>query len=238
MNKLWKKFDRLSEECCSNMISFDPNKDVWNRTFDVLVAAIENERETNPRFGREIDLVDDDLDYALDISGWLEDYTDELDMYHLYEKSYDVCEKLLKLFEWKETSPADIKFQMSRALSGQNKDREAIDFCRKWMEKVGNEDAESAIQSELALIYALIHAGEYPEAQEIIEKHLSGTETCTEENERYWHAAGKLYEVMGDKKKAAHIKREEEKYEEMIFRQMADNFDHEDFPLEDDELPF
>ena len=89
MNQLWKKFDRLSEECCSNMISFDPNKDVWNRTFEVLVSAIEKEREANPRFGREIDLVDDDLDYEVDVSGWLKDYTDELGMYHLYEKLYE-----------------------------------------------------------------------------------------------------------------------------------------------------
>ena len=34
------------------------------------------------------------------------------------------------------------------------------------------------------------------------------------------------------------MKREEEKYEEMIFRQMADDFENEDFPLEDDGLPF
>ena len=173
MNQLWKKFDRLSEECCSNMISFDPNKDVWNRTFEVLVSAIEKERETNPRFGREIDLVDDDLDYAVDVSGWLEDYTDELGMYHLYEKLYSVCDKLLALFEWKETSPANIKFQMAEALSGQGKDREAVEFCT--VERcVKDGDEESAEVSELALIYALIHAGEYPEAQEMVEKHLAG----------------------------------------------------------------
>ncbi len=238
MNQLWKKFDRLSEECCSNMISFDPNKDVWNRTFEVLVSVIEKERETNPRFGREIDLVDDDLDYEVDVSGWLKDYTDELGMYHLYEKLYDVCETLLALFEWKETSPADIKFQMAEALSGQGKDREAVEFCRKWIEEEKDGDEESAEVSELALIYALIHAGEYPEAQEMTEKRLAGSEMCTEENERYWHAAVKLYEAMGDEKKAAWMKREEEKYEEMIFHQLADDFYDEDFPLEDDELPF
>lgn len=220
------------------MISFDPNKDIWNQTFDVLVAAIENERETNPRFGREIDLVDDDLDYEMDVSGWLEDYTDELGMYHLHEKLYSVCDKLLALFEWKEASPANIKFQMAEALSGQGKDGEAADFCRKWMEEDKDGDEESAEVSELALIYALIHAGEYPEAREIVEKHLAGSEMCTEENERYWHAAGKLYAAMGDKKKAAWMKREEEKYEEMIFHQLADDFYDEDFPLEDDELPF
>ena len=238
MNQLWKKFDRLSEECCSNMISFDPNKDVWNRTFEVLVSAIEKEREANPRFGREIDLVDDDLDYEVDVSGWLKDYTDELGMYHLYEKLYSVCDKLLALFEWKETSPANIKFQMAEALSGQGKDREAVEFCREWIEEEKDGDEESAEVSELALIYALIHAGEYSEAQEMVEKHLAGSEMCTEENERYWHAAGKLYEAMGDEKKAAWMKREEEKYDEMIFHQLADDFYDEDFPLEDDELPF
>ena len=41
-----------------------------------------------------------------------------------------------------------------------------------------------------------------------------------------------------DEKKAAWMKREEEKYEEMIFHQLADDFYDEDFPLEDDELPF
>ena len=36
----------------------------WNVCFDVLIQIIENERESNPDFGRELDLLDDETDYS------------------------------------------------------------------------------------------------------------------------------------------------------------------------------
>ena len=52
----------------------------WNDCFDVLIQIIENERESNPDFGRELDLMDDETDYRHDVQGWIEDYLDENDV--------------------------------------------------------------------------------------------------------------------------------------------------------------
>ncbi len=52
----------------------------WNDCFDVLIQIIENERESNPDFGRELDLLDDETDYRHDVQGWIEDYLDENDV--------------------------------------------------------------------------------------------------------------------------------------------------------------
>ena len=89
MNKLWKKFDHLTQTCYSN---------------------ISNGRAEDPDFAKELYLLDDETDYSHDVQGWLEDYLDALDMYEMYPELEDVCRKLLMLFEWKEDYPSEIRF--------------------------------------------------------------------------------------------------------------------------------
>ena len=105
MNRQWKKYDQLMEKCYQGMAVGETNANDWNDCFDVLIRIIENERESNPDFGKELELLDDETDYRHDVRGWLEDYLDELDMRQMYPRLEEVCRKLLKIFEWKEEYP-------------------------------------------------------------------------------------------------------------------------------------
>ena len=78
MNRQWKKYDQLTEKCYQGMAVGGTNVGDWNDCFDILIRIIENERESNPDFGRELELLDDETDYRHDVQGWLEDYLDEL----------------------------------------------------------------------------------------------------------------------------------------------------------------
>ena len=70
MNRQWKKYDQLMEKCYLGMAGGGTDINDWNVCFDVLIQIIENERESNPDFGRELDLLDDDDDVQAVYHNW------------------------------------------------------------------------------------------------------------------------------------------------------------------------
>lgn len=224
MNNLWKKFSRLTEDCYVNMVGTGQDKDVWHKTFDVLIRAIEAERSENPDFGKELFQVDEETDFEYGVEDWLMDYLDELGMHKMEEKRYEVCEKIIGLFAWKEQSPAEYRFEMALALKEQGKIDEAVAFCEKWRK----EEPEAQL-SAVALIYARITAKDYEGAEQLVGKYIPADEECTEENELVYRAAVRLYEEKGDKKTAKRMKKSLEKYEEEVEQELMEEFE---------ELPF
>ena len=91
MNKLWKKFDGLTQTCYSNMAQGISDIDAWNAGFDLLKEIISNGRTENPDFAKELYLLDDETDYSYDVQGWLEDYLDELKKNKNFAKSIKVA---------------------------------------------------------------------------------------------------------------------------------------------------
>ena len=149
MNKLWKKFDHLTQTCYSNMAHGISDINSWNTGFDLLQEIISNGRAEDPDFAKELYLLDDETDYSHDVQGWLEDYLDALDMYEMYPELEDVCRKLLMLFEWKEDYPSDIRFLLASALGNQGKIEEARKYCEDW-----EADEKDNPLAAAALIYA------------------------------------------------------------------------------------
>lgn len=225
MDRIWKKFDKLSGDCYSNMISSTPDKSVWDKAFDELIAVIESERKVNPDFAGELYQVDDETEFEHDVSGFLEDYMDELDMYKMYERLYEVCKTLLGMFHWVEDEPTDIRFILSKALKGQGKIGEAVAFCEKWhLEAVKNQSEEAGQVSAAALVYAQTDAGELAGAEKTVKEYLSDDAKCCEENEIIWRAAVRLYEAMGEKEKAKRMRKSMEKYEDEVDKMMEKEF--------------
>lgn len=258
MNKLWKKFDKLTGECYSNMISSTPDKSVWDETFDVFVALVENEREVNPEFAQELYEIDDQTEFSHDVEGFIEDYIDELGMHEMYERLYEVCKKLLDMFRWKEDEPTDLRFELAEALKGQGRYEEAVAFCEKWHRDAAANQSEEAEQvSAAALVYAQLRVEEYTGAEEIIKKYVPEGAKCGEENEIIWRAAVRFYESK-DEKKAKKMKKELEKYEAKVDRMLEKEFEEfgetlfggddwddewdddwdDEWDMDDDELPF
>lgn len=72
-NKKMEKFRQLTEKCYDNMVMFSEDSDCWQQAFELLKEIVLEERKQKPGFGLELEKLEDETDYAYDISGWLED---------------------------------------------------------------------------------------------------------------------------------------------------------------------
>ena len=211
----------------------------WNDCFDVLIQIIENERESNPDFGRELDLLDDETDYRHDVQGWIEDYLDELDMREMYSRLETVCRKLLKIFEWKEEYPSDIRFMLASALGNQGRVEEARKYCEDWETQEKDNPLAAA-----ALIYSLLRMKDYEGAEEIVRQHIEEDTICSEENDVIFTAALQLYKANGNKKMEKKMDDALEEYDkalERYFMGLDDEgleFGDMNWEMDEDDLPF
>jgi len=99
------------------------------------------------------------MDYAYDISGWLDDCLDEMDMREEYENLLKMCEDLLNLFGWPEYTGSDLKLRKIFALLHLGRKEEAGHFfermiliftaASKFYEKTGNKKAKKQIDKAL-----------------------------------------------------------------------------------------
>ena len=237
-SKKWRIFDRLTEKCYDNLIASEKDGSCWQQAFELLKEIIREERQENPSGMSELELVDDATDYEHDVQGWLEDCLDEMDMRKDYETLLRMCDDLLKMFGWPEYSGSDIKFLKVSALGELGRNREAVEHCRKWIQK----EPENVVAST-AGVYAFIRTKEYEEAEKLAAGFILNPTECTEENELMFTAASKLYEAMGRKKEKQQTDRAIKEYEERLEAELADfDMDDEDEysfgDWDDDDLPF
>ncbi len=230
--KLWNKFDELSGRCYNNMIGTGEPFEVWDETFDILMDIISVGRDEDPNYAKELIDLEDSTDFEYDISGWLEDYLDELDMYEKYEKLEKVCDKLLKIFSWVEESPSELRFRKALVLKSQGKNQEALKFCEKWYHA-----EEDNILAATSLIYARLGVKDIDGAECLVKKYISEDTVCSEENDIVFIAAETLYKVSKNKKAEKQISQALKKYEEQVEAYMLGE-DYEDEDFWDEELPF
>lgn len=234
MKKLWKKFDELTGKCYMNMIGAEEDFEVWNKAFAVLMDIISSGRGDNPNYAKELVDLEDSTDFAHDISGWLEDYLDELDMREQYDKLLNVCDKLLGLFCWNEDKPSDLRFRKASALAAQGKKQEALKFCEEWYKA-----EQDNIVATTSLIYAKMGMKDIDGAEILVKKYISEDTVCSEENDILFTATT-LYKINGNKKEEKRINKAIEKYEKELEEYFMGMEDYEDDELDffDEELPF
>ena len=239
MNRQWKKYDQLMEKCYLGMAGGGTDIKDWNDCFDVLIQIIENERESNPDSGRELDLLDDETDYRHDVQGWLGDYLDELDMREMYARLETVCRKLLKIFEWKEEYPSDIRFMLASALGNQGRVEEARRYCEDWEAQEKDNPLAAA-----ALIYSMLSMKDYEGAEEIVRQHIEEDTICSEENDVIFTAALQLYKANGNKKMEKKMDDALEEYDKALERYFMGldgeglEFGDMNWEMDEDDLPF
>lgn len=222
MNKAWKRFDKLSTQCYLNMASPEPTTSVWDEAFSVLLDIMNDGRSLDRDFAPELCDLEETIDFQFDVSGWLEDYLDELDVREQYEKLQKTCEKLLKLFRWQEDSPSDLRFRIASAMGAQGKKEEALTFCEKWYQKEPDN-----VQGITALIYAKIGAQDLTGAEQLVDKYISKNTVCSDENDIIFTAASLLYKVNGNEKAEKRIEQAIEKYEKEVEAYFSDTGEDE-----------
>ena len=228
MNKLWKKFEKLSSKCYANMEQSDVNLEDWDNAFSVLMEIIKEDAVP------ELYLLDDRTDYQFDVCGWLDDYLDELEILEKNEEVQSICEQLLGLFKWEEEDPGELNFRIASAMREQGKKEEAHAFCERWYQK-NTEDVLAAT----ALIYAKIAIRDYAGGKKLVDQYISEDTVCTEDNDIIFTAASLLYKLSGNKKAEKAINQAIQQYEEEIEQYFAGlGEDEMEFEMDDDDLPF
>lgn len=161
--KNWKKLDELIGKCYLSMIGQYDDENIWNKTFDKFIACIQKEREVNVNFGIELYRIDDETDYICDISGWLEDFYDALDMDEDYERIVDVSNQLLELFSWEDESKSEVYHRKASALSRLGRHDEALRLCESWYAKEADNPVAAA-----SLIYSYMGNKDVKNAEKIV----------------------------------------------------------------------
>lgn len=235
-NKKWKRFDKLEEKCYGNMIGAEQDGGCWLQAFELLIEIVQEERESNPNFASELEMLEEATDYEYGIQGWLEDCLDEMDLQGNYSTLLMMCEKLLQMFSWPEDTGSDIKARKAAALAVLGKKKESAEFCEVWL-KSEPENMVAATGS----VYAFMEIKAFAEAEKIVNRFIVNKEDCTEENEIMFIAASTLYQVMGKKKEKKVIDAALKKYEEWLedyFESSMFEDEDEDDEFWEGELPF
>lgn len=231
MNKLWKKFKSLTSQCYTNMVRSETDMSVWDETFSVLAEIVNEDRKTNSDFGKELYQLDEITDYQFDVSGWLDDYLDELDMYERYARLQTVCEQLIQMFRWEEESPSDLRFHIASAMSAQGRKEESLHYCESWRQ----EEPDNTVAA-VSLIYAKIAVKDLKGAEDVVNEYISEDTSCTEENDIVFTAAECLYKANGNKKALKRISQAMKKYEKEL-EEYFQGWEDDEFGMEE-ELPF
>ena len=228
-NKKWKTFNKLTAKCYNNMIRAEADGNCWQQAFELLKEIVREERQNNPNFASEIEMIDDITDYEYDIQGWIEDCFDEMDMRGEHEILLKMCDDLLTMFSWPDYTGSDLKFRKSSALESLGRTEEAVRFCKEWIQK----EPEN-IMAATAGVYAYIKTKEFDAAEKLVDQFIFDKTDCLDENDIMFTAASKLYEAEGKKKEKKPIDKAIQKYEEYLEKY----FDFPDFDEEDDDFDF
>lgn len=221
-NNKWKKLEKLVDKCYINMIGAEKDGSCWQKTFDYLMNIVREERRINPNYVPEIEMLEDEADYSCDITGWLEDCLDEMDMNGDYSTLLKMCNELLTLFSWPEYTGSDIKFRKASALSSLGQLKESVEYCEKWI-----QEEQENIVAATAGIYAFIKVKEYEKGEKLVEKFILYESDCNDDNDIVFTAASALYKAMKKNEKKRVIDKAIKEYEKRLEEYMT-SFDYDD----------
>ncbi|MGN0142750.1 MAG: hypothetical protein ACI4AD_11020 [Roseburia sp.] len=233
-NKKWKQFSKLTEKCYNNMIGAEKDGSCWVQAFELLMEIVREERQTNPNYASELEMLEEVTDCEYDIQGWLEDCLDELDMREEHRTLLKMCDDLLDMFGWPEYTGSDIKMRKAAVMAALGQKKESAEFCKMWLQK----EPENIVAAT-AGVYAFIEVKAFEEAEKLVERFIWDKSKCTDENDIMFTAASTLYQVTGQKKEKRVIDKamkEYEKYLEDYYEAFESEYEDDEFL--NGELPF
>ena len=226
-NKKWKQFGKLTEMCYNNMIGVEKDGNCWVQAFELLMEIVREERQTNPNYASELEMLEEVTDWECDIQGWLEDCLDELDMRKEHRTLLKMCDDLLDMFGWPEYTGSDIKMRKATVMAALGQKEESAEFCKKWLQK----EPENIVAAA-AGVYAFIEVKAFEEAEKLVERCILDKSKCTDENDIMFTAASILYQVTGKKKEKRVIDKAIKEYEKYL----EDYYESFEFEDEDEEF--
>lgn len=200
------------------MIGAELDGSCWLKAFELLKEIVQEERDKNPSFAPELELLDEATDYRRE-----------------YETLLKMCDDLLHLFNLPEDTRADLKFRKSSALNSIGRYKEAAKYCEKWIK----QEPENIVAAT-AGIYAYINTKDFTAAEKLVDRFIFDKSICGDDNDIMFTAASKLYEAMGKRKEKKQIDRALKDYDKYLQDYYCENpyYEYEDMEFGEDYLPF
>ena len=180
-------------------------------------------------------MLDEKTDYQYDISEWLEDCLDEIDMREEYEVLLGMCDTFAEfVFSWPDYTGSDLKFRKSSVL------RLLEEIMKQYPSAVNGLKRNRRIlwQRQLMSMHCSREKN-MKQQKKLIHQFVIDESECLEENEIMFRAASKYYGAIGDKTKKKQLDKVLKEYETYVDRMIEEEWlGSDEDGWEDEELPF
>lgn len=162
----------------------------WKNAFDLLVQVINEEREAEPLFSEEFEMLTEATGCDYDFCEILEEYFDFLEEKEAWEEVIASAETMMDLFAWTRVKPSEYMFRKGNALQKMNRLDEARAFGSQWLKEYPKD-----LYAAASNVFLLISMNQIDEAKAITEEYLGEDLICDKTTDTFFMAAYRLYEL-------------------------------------------
>lgn len=221
--KKWKTFEKYFEKTSMFIIGAYRDSSCFDKAYLEMKRIIEEERRVNPEYGLTLGDLDEVTEDEYGFFFFLDEYMDVLEMKKSYDQFLCVCDELCEIFKKDDDFINDIYSRKSIMLTEIGKNKEAIEFCKKWLNK-----NKTNISAASALVRALTKDKSYDEALALTMNYIDNVDECYEHNDIMFYALSDLYKAMGKKKEMRKINKVIKEYEDYMDAQLLNEFEDDD----------
>lgn len=174
----------------------------WQEAWDVFESAMKEDSETETLYG-----LMESQDYVYPIDAWLQDYEMELGNAGKYGERIAFCQKILKMFDWKEDDDSCFRCGVGESLFREGKTAEAYKYYEKWL-----ADEPQNVDGLNSFSWILFENGDAKKAYEVLRKAAWGV-SCYADNMILFMRARQLADYVGKEDESKWYQQQIDKFE-------------------------
>ena len=177
----------------------------WQDAWDIFGSAMKQIPETETLYG-----LMESQDYAYPIDGWLQDYEMELGNAEKYEERIAFCQKILEIFDWKDSDDSCFRCGIGESLFREGKAAESYEYYENWLK----EDPQN-VNGTNSFSWVLFENGDAEKAYEMIREATWGI-SCDADNSLLFMRAKQLAEYVGKEDESKWYQQQLNKFENSL----------------------
>ena len=209
---LWADVNEHMRKC--HLSKVDPaaaSEADWEKTFELLVSAIHDERKLNPTFAAEITELTDETGNTYGFADILEEYFDHLEDREEWDSVIRSADEIMGLFKWEKKLPSEYMFRKGNALEKSKRYDEAESFGKEWLEKYPYD-----LYAAASNVFLKVELKKYDEAEAITKKYLRDDLICDNTTDTFFMAAYRLFEITEDINAKQRVEKKMAEYSAMV----------------------
>ncbi len=190
-SSLWTEAKEQIRKCHLSLLQPETAEvKAWKEAFDLLMRAIEEERQTEALFAMELAELTEATGFDYNFEDILEEYFIFLEEREEWETMIASCDKIVDIFSWEKAFPSEFMFRKGDALDRLGRVEEAETFGKQWLESYP-EDYFAAASN----VFLMISMGKTEEALVLTEQYIRKDLICDKATDTFYMAANRLYEI-------------------------------------------